>query len=120
MKMLFMIIFGTLLFSATAFSMGDDKPGPNGGYIKMPGTYHVELVDKGNKMEVYLLDLSMKNPTVENSSVSLKFVNTNSIEINCKSEKNYFVCIKPKDKLITYKEIIVETIRNKVKAKSAI
>ena len=52
-----------------------------------------------NTVQVYLLDLSMKNPTVENSSVS--YVNSNSLVINCKSENIYFACIKPKEKLIT-------------------
>lgn len=100
--------------------MGGDRPGPNGGYITMPGTYHIELVDKGNTMLVYLLDLSMKNPIVDNSSVSLKFLNEKALEISCKAENKYFVCNKPKEKLLNFKEVVVESVRNKVKAKAAV
>ncbi|MBC7538666.1 MAG: hypothetical protein H7281_07585 [Bacteriovorax sp.] len=100
--------------------MGGDKPGPNGGYIKMPGTYHIELVDKGNKYIVYLLDISMKNPTVNNSSVLLIFVKDIEHKISCKPKTNYFECEKPNAGLKNFREIKLESVRNKVKANFAI
>lgn len=120
MKLLFVTIIGSLFFANSAFSMGGDKAGPNGGYITMPGTYHVELVDKGAVMNVYLLDLSMKNAITENSSVSLVFENDKKLGINCKAEENHFVCIKPSEKTLNFKEIIVESVRNKVRGKAAV
>jgi len=113
MKLLFVPFLTFVLYSSSIFSMGGDKPGPNGGYISMPGTYHVELVDKGQVFRVYLLDMSMRNPIVLNSSVKLKFISNKSQEISCSTEKNYFVCKKPTGK---FKEVIVDSTRNKVHA----
>lgn len=100
--------------------MGGDKPGPNGGYITMPGTYHVELVDKGNTMQVYLLDLDMKNPIVKDSSVSLNFISNLTKKVNCRPKNKFFVCDKPSKDLAMYKEINLESVRNKVKGQVAI
>jgi hypothetical protein len=120
MKMLFVTIFGTLFFSTSVFSMGGDKPGPHGGYISMPGTYHIELVDKGDTVQVYLLDIGMKNPTITNSSVSLKFVNDKEVEATCKTRDKYFVCNKPDAGLEKFREIRLLSVRNKIKAKAAV
>ncbi len=119
MKTVFVILLGNILFSSVAFSMGGDKPGPNGGYITMPGTYHVELVDKGTEMRVYLLDISMKNPTTENSTVSLRFINNEKNAINCIPKNKFFICDKPHKDLGKYKSIQIESVRNKVKGKVA-
>jgi hypothetical protein len=119
MKVLSVTILGTLILIASAFGMGGDKPGPNGGFITMPGTYHVELVLKENKLRVYLLDLSMKNPTTKDSSVSLKLVSTDSKEINCSPEKNYFICNNTNANMEKIKAIEVKSIRNKVVGKIA-
>ncbi|MDD4976041.1 MAG: hypothetical protein PHY93_16925 [Bacteriovorax sp.] len=120
MKILLVTFLGTLFITNSVFSMGGDKPGPHEGYITMPGTYHVELVDKGNLLLVYLLDISMKNPTVANSRVSLKFVNDKEVEVSCKAKNKYFVCNKPNIGLEKFKEIKLESTRNKVKAEVAI
>ena len=119
MKLIFVPFLSLVLYSSSIFSMGGDKPGPNGGFISMPGTYHVELIDKGQVFRVYLLDIGMKNPTVENSNVTLKFTSTNSQEIICKPEHNYFVCKKPIGKLQNFKDVVVESTRNKVHANIA-
>lgn len=113
-------ITAALLISTAAFGMGGDKPGPHGGYITMPGTYHVELLDKGTSMRVFLLDISMKNPVIENSNVSLSFIGNESKKVNCKPEKKYFVCLKPKKDLGQYTEINLESVRNKVKGEMAV
>lgn len=65
----------TLMLSSNAFSHGEDKPGPNGGYIRMPGAFHTELIpDKKNKsFHVFLLDIAFKNPTIDNSSLEMSF-----------------------------------------------
>lgn len=120
MKVFIMTLLTVLLSSSSVFSMGGDKPGPHGGHITMPGTIHVELVDKGEMIRIYLLDLSMKNPTIENSSVSLKLVGQKTLTMECKPENSYFTCLNPMGKLLDFTEIIVESVRNKVKAKEAI
>ena len=120
MKLVYLTLIGTLLAAGPLFSMGEDEPGPNGGHITMPGTYHIELVNKELIIRVYLLDLSMKNPLVENSSVTLKFLDNKIPEIQCKPQNKYFLCNKPKNLLNNQKQIIVESVRNKVKGKIAI
>ncbi len=119
MKTLLATIASTLLFSTSIFAMGGDKPGPNGGYITMPGTYHVELLDKGNTMQVYLLDISMKNPTVKDSTVSLKYIGEETKEVACKAKKKHFVCEKPNKNLGKFTKIELESVRNKVKGTTA-
>lgn len=108
---------------------GLDKPGPNGGYIQMPGSFHTELVpNKDNaakQFKVFLLDIAFKNPTTQNSSitVSLKLKNDSLINISCeiKNKESYFLCTLPADKsLDNSKEIVIKPIRNGVNATNAI
>ncbi len=45
---------------------------PNGGFIKMPGAFHTEVVPVGqNKLKVFLLDMNWKNPSILNSNLSV-------------------------------------------------
>lgn len=70
------LYFVLILFLMTqnAFAHGEDKYGPHGGFIRMPGAYHTELVPDGkNRVKVYLLDMEWKNPTLENSSVEINY-----------------------------------------------
>src|SRR5689334_5315876 len=54
---------------------GSNKPGPHGGFVRMPGSFHTEVLDRGNgTFEVYLLDVRIQNAVVENSAVMLAFV----------------------------------------------
>ncbi len=81
---------------ANVFGHGENKYGPNGGYIKMPGVFHTELVfdKKDNSFQLFLLDIQFKNPTVKNSSVSATFEDK-KIKINFKcnvSNANHFKC----------------------------
>lgn len=63
-----------LIFTSTALAHGEDKPGPHGGFIRMPGAFHTELVPSGmNKLKVYLLDVNWKNPSVTGSSLKLRY-----------------------------------------------
>ncbi len=108
-----------LLLPVSAFSMGGDKAGPNGGFIKMPGAFHVELIDKGEEYQIYLLDISMKNPTTLNSSVSIRINKDNSMKIICQATKTYFLCPKPKKDLNELKELMVDSMRNKIRGGTA-
>jgi hypothetical protein len=64
------MLFAAILFQHTlASAHGEDKAGPNGGFIRMPGAFHTELVPSGkDKLKVYLLDIQWKNPSLKNSS----------------------------------------------------
>lgn len=116
----FVTFLSILVISNHTFAHGMNKHGPHGGYIKMPGAFHTELVDNGTKMHVYLLDMVFKYPMIENSSVKIKYVGKTEIEFTCSKNVDHFVCEKPKDVLTNYKEVILNTIRNNNKAREAI
>lgn len=61
-----------LLAPTVSRSHGEDKPGPNGGEIRMPGAFHTEVRGKSREFEIFLLDIGFKNPTIENSSVEVR------------------------------------------------
>ncbi len=80
---------------------GEDKLGPHGGHIKMPGAFHTELVLAGpGKVNIYLLDFNMKNPSVRDSSVVLSLHGRGRVSAPCvqrKDDRNddYFACEFP-------------------------
>ena len=120
MKFLFVTTFMLIILKNPLLAHGMDKLGPHGGYIKMPGPFHTELLVKGNKIFVYLLDISFKNALVHNSQVSATYKGLKTTETNCLAKKDYFVCDKPKEKLILYKEIIIHAVRNNISASGAV
>ncbi|MDZ4084217.1 MAG: hypothetical protein U1E10_14840 [Bdellovibrionales bacterium] len=78
---------------------GEDKPGPNGGFIRMPGAFHTEVVaQKPNQLKVFLLDIAWKNPVVAKSSVKATHESSakQKSDVSCSPEKNFFVCKFPK------------------------
>ncbi|MBX3021899.1 MAG: hypothetical protein KF799_09510 [Bdellovibrionales bacterium] len=76
-----------------AWAHGEDKPGPQGGFISMPGAFHVELVPVSEQqLKVYLLDLHWKNPTLKDSSIKLSHGSTSA---RCTERKDHFVCDFP-------------------------
>jgi hypothetical protein len=88
-------LFLTLaLFPSLGFAHGTEKPGPHGGFIKMPGGFHTEvLLVNSRTLKVYLLDFNWKNATVKDSSVSVLFVNGGKdTKLNCKPKKSSFEC----------------------------
>lgn len=113
-------LLSVLLISSNLFAHGMNKYGPHGGFINMPGAFHTELVDKGPKMNVYLIDMSFKNPTVTDSSVTITYKGNKTTQVNCTKEKDYFVCEKPSKGLININEISISAIRNKNKARDAV
>lgn len=95
LKNLFILI---LLFSSLqSFGHGENNPGPNGGFIRMPGAFHTELVfDKNdNSFYLYLLDINFKNPTAKNSFVEavLEQKHNKSLKFACEViNENHFQC----------------------------
>jgi len=91
---------GTLIFSLltilslNGFAHGEDKPGPHGGYIRMPGAFHTEVVKEKNGYRVYLLDINWKNPSVLDSDVKASIqVGKNKTDLNCTKESDSYLCI---------------------------
>ena len=88
------LIFSTLtVLSVNLFAHGEDKPGPHGGYIRMPGSFHTEVVKEKAGYRVYLLDINWKNPSVLDSSVSANIqVGKKKTELTCAKESNSYFC----------------------------
>lgn len=118
-----------IIVMLNAYPHGSDKPGPNGGHILMPGSFHTELViNKTNPSKqfiVFLLDSSLKNPITNNSSiqVTLRLQNDSSVDIPCVAQDgdHNFLCSLPRDlSILKSKEILVKPVRNGVSASNAI
>lgn len=97
------IALSVLALGAAAHAHGEDKPGPNGGEIRMPGAFHTEVKIQGKEVRVYLVDIEFKNPTVENSSVEITAITgaaKNGLKLACRASKAsrpaYFTCTAPK------------------------
>ena len=108
-----LIILTTLLLSRQVYAHGEDKVGPHGGFIRMPGAFHTELVPSGNNaFKVYLLDMDWKNPSVKDAKVKLTFKGMKNMNSNCVEKANFYLCkfdkiFKPKN----VGELILETTR---------
>ena len=104
---------GIILFSIQIFAHGEDKLGPNGGYLRMPGAFHTELVPAGkNNFKVYLTDLEWKNPLVRESNVVLKY---GTIEAKCVVDKIYYLCAFNSKVDLSKGELVIEATRDKQK-----
>ncbi len=94
-KMYPLFVIGLLLIgSPYAYPHGEDKLGPNKGYVRMPGAFHTELVNgtKG-RFKVFLLDVRFKNPIIKNSFVKgIVKISGKSSPFECNPRKNHFFC----------------------------
>jgi len=89
------VLFFSALFalSINAYAHGEDKPGPHGGYVRMPGAFHTEVVKEKEGYRVYLLDINWKNPSVLDSTVSAFIqVDKNKTDLTCTKEADSYVC----------------------------
>lgn len=94
MKTIILILLTAL--SLQVYAHGEDKHGPNGGYIRMPANFHTEVLKiSDKKIHVFLLDIQFKNPTVVNSDVSAShYVGHTENKMNCRpKKKKYFECL---------------------------
>lgn len=94
--MIFTFLMTLIIGKDAAYAHGEDKLGPNGGFIRMPGAFHTEVVPHGpNKVKVFLLDIEWKNPTVLNSSLSASLKSKKTSQGKCEIQKNYYLCNFP-------------------------
>lgn len=94
---------GLLILSnaATAFAHGEDRLGPHKGYVRMPSNYHTEVLTAGsNRLKVYLLDISWRNPSVKDSSVQIMHRSSTAAAKNtpaqCEIKGSYYLCTFPR------------------------
>lgn len=88
------LIFSLLTaLSINVFAHGEDKPGPHGGYIRMPGAFHTEVIKDKNGYRIYLLDINWKNPSVLDSSVSASIqTGKKKSDLTCTKESDSYLC----------------------------
>lgn len=100
LKFLLFSLISVALPTAMAFAHGEDKPGPNGGYLRMPGAFHTELVSKDDsEFFVYLLDIQFQNPDVKSSSLTVTAkANGAEAKLQCEAQSNRFSCKLPESK----------------------
>lgn len=98
-----------LLISSFAFGHGEDRPGPHGGLIQMPGGFHTELLRvSGTQFKVYLLDENWKDPVVENSGVTASVQRKGERTVlSCKPDKDFFRCDLPKGRGVKNGETLI-------------
>jgi hypothetical protein len=91
------LIFSILAISdVTAFAHGQDKPGPHGGAIQMPGAFHTEVVEKNGSFEIYLLDMGFTNASVKDAAVEAFIVsNGKRTNLGCVKGAESFICKTP-------------------------
>lgn len=115
MKLVTIFLLGLVfMMGSDVFAHGEDKMGPHGGYIRMPGAFHTELVPAGdNAFKVYLLDMQWKNASVKNSKLKLSLQSKRTWVATCASEADYFLCkFKPDPGLSLNGELVVEAVRD--------
>lgn len=86
----------SMFLTSYVLAHGENKPGPHGGHIRMPGAFHVELVLQSHMAKVYLLDIGFNNPSTKNSRLSMKVISGQNLkEVSCASKNEYFDCHIP-------------------------
>jgi hypothetical protein len=80
-------------------SYAEELRGPHGGYYRMSGRNHIEIIsDLDGNFIVYLLDLKLRNASIENSSVEVKVgADKNKLAtLDCISMEDHFYCSNKK------------------------
>lgn len=83
----------TLIAGLNAGAHGEDKPGPHGGQIRMPGAFHTEVIAHSNGYQIYLLDINFEKPTVKNSNVKASIKSAGKVDqLKCETHPDHFFC----------------------------
>lgn len=116
-KLILILLMTSILGEGLGHAHGEDKPDPNGGFIRMPGTFHTEVLPLGpNKLKVYLLDINWKNPSVSKSSLSVNLKSKKTFQAKCEVQENYYLCEFPMGGDLTKKgELSIEAQRENQK-----
>ncbi|WP_246838640.1 hypothetical protein [Leptospira stimsonii] len=89
---------------------GDEHPGPNGGAIRMPGSFHTELIVLKEGFKILLLDVSLKNPITKDSSLQAKLIAGNKEQkLECQAHPDHFFC--PTSKMPSSGKLILKASR---------
>lgn len=109
--------------TSISWAHGEDKPGPSGGHIRMPGGFHIELtLDSQQEAHIFLLDMAFANPTAKDSKVEIKWVaGKKQIPFQCGvMGGNHFHCVPTKKYPLKKGELRVLAIREKAQGQEAV
>ncbi|MBC7428260.1 MAG: hypothetical protein H7336_06590 [Bacteriovorax sp.] len=109
MKATFVTLLITVFLSSNALAHRMNKPGPNNGYIRMPGTYHIELVAQKNVIKLFFLDTGFKPLPTTKATVKMALKGLNEVPVSCVKEIAFFVCDMKDANMNKYSEIDVKT-----------
>lgn len=107
------VLLATMLLSGstTLLAHGEDALGPHDGFVRMPGAYHVETIPSKDALDIMLLDVNFKNPTVLNSTVKVSIKSGKHVyHLSCESMDNYFTC-PVSTKMLNRGTLVVESVR---------
>lgn len=111
-----------ILLPVLSWAHGEDKPGPHGGHIQMPGAFHTELVlSEDQSAHIYLLDMNFQNPTVKNSQIQVVARNKKSeVKYDCSvMGGNHYHCV-PQGKVPAKTEIVIKATRESAVGNEAV
>lgn len=112
MKAAFVTLFTLLLVSQASFAHGMNKAGPHGGFVRMPGNYHIELVPSGLELKVYFLDMNFKPLPINDATVEVILNGKKPITAQCLKEMQFFRCDTHEQSYKKFKEISIESSLN--------
>ncbi len=115
--LIFTLLMISILGEGVVYAHGEDKPGPNGGFIRMPGAFHTEVIPLGpNKLKIFLLDITWQNPSTANSDLAVRLKLKKAAKAKCEIKDNFYICDFPKGVDLTQKgELIVKAKRENQK-----
>jgi hypothetical protein len=87
-------IFLVAFYSTYIWAHGEDLVGPHGGFIRMPGAYHTEIVPlTKNQIKIYLLDLQWKPVAITGSFLQTLYQGDKSEKSVCEpKDSSYYIC----------------------------
>lgn len=112
MKAGFVTILLTLMASNIALAHGMNKAGPHGGYIRMPGDYHIELVPVDKEFKVYFLDMKFTPIVLNEATLKLTLNGKKPLKAQCLRETHFFRCDINEQSFKKFKEIVIESSKN--------
>lgn len=92
---------------------GEGTLGPHGGYIKMPGEFHVEVVPHvGSELMVYLLDLQSREPLTLASGLTGKIDQSGKVKpFTCELMADHYDCKLPPGSNLSSGELTINAVR---------
>lgn len=116
-------LIAVFLLPSLCWAHGENKPGPHGGHIRMPGAFHTELVlEEDQSLSIYLLDMNFESPQIKDSNVEvfLKSKKGEKIPFKCMPmNEDHFHCM-PEKKFSLKGELKIKAVRNKAAGNEAV